>query len=265
MDEIQILGYTGALAIGLVLGLMGSGGSLMAVPIFAYIFHLSPVTTTAYSLFVVGTSAAVPTLQNLKTGLINVRLALIFGIPAFISVYGVRRYLMPALPENWLVLDTLLISRDKVIMVLFGLLLLAAALTMIYKRISLVKSHRSTKCNFTLLIFEGILVGSVTGIVGIGGGFLIIPALVFLLKIPIKEAIATSLFIIAFKSLIGFLGDMAYLEINWFFLLVFTVLSIFGILLGRYFSSYIHEEKLQRGFGWFALTMAIFVLHKELF
>lgn len=265
MEEIQILGYVGALAIGLILGLMGSGGSLMAVPIFTYLFHISPVTTTAYSLFVVGTSASIGTIKNFQKGLINVRLALIFGIPAFITVYGVRRYMMPALPEKWLFLDTLTLSRDKVIMLLFAFLLVTASLAMIYKRIPLVKSCRKAKCNHTILILDGILVGALTGFVGIGGGFLIIPALVFLLKMPMREAVATSLFIIAIKSLIGFLGDVGNLEINWFFLLGFTLLSIVGIVLGSYFSAFVKAEKLKIGFGWFALTMALFVICKELF
>lgn len=262
MEEIQILGYIGALILGLILGLIGSGGSLMAVPIFAYVFHLSPVATTAYSLFVVGTSASIGTFRNLKMGLINLRLALIFGIPAFVSVYVVRRYIMPILPENLILFEIVPVARDKAIMVLFALLLLIAAIAMIYK--PTVKDNKSTKCNYVLLFIEGMIVGAITGIVGIGGGFLIIPALVFLLKMPMKEAVATSLFIIAFKSLIGFLGDMGHLDINWLFLLSFTLLSIFGILLGTYLSSFINADKLKRGFGWFALSMALFVIHKEL-
>ncbi|WP_149277296.1 sulfite exporter TauE/SafE family protein [Pareuzebyella sediminis] len=265
MEEIQILGYVGALAVGLILGLMGSGGSLMAVPIFTYLFHISPVTTTAYSLFVVGTSASISTLKNLKKGLINVRLALIFAIPAFIAVFCVRRFLIPVLPDELFRWGNLIVSRDTTIMVLFALLLLAASFAMIFKRMPKVGFEGRIKCNATFLFLEGALVGAITGIVGIGGGFLIIPALVFLLKLPMREAIATSLFIIALKSLIGFLGDVGNLQINWLFLLSFTFLSIFGILLGSYFSVFVKAEKLKKSFGWFVLTIALFVLYKELF
>ncbi|NNE76945.1 MAG: sulfite exporter TauE/SafE family protein [Pricia sp.] len=267
MDEIQILGYAGALAIGLVLGLMGSGGSLMAVPILTYLFHISPVTTTAYSLFVVGTSASIGSFDNLKRGLIDLRLALIFAFPAFITVYGVRRFVMPILPEELFRWGGHVVSKDMAIMVFFALLLLVASLAMIYKpipsRLRIIGSA-GYGCNYPLLFVEGILVGAITGFVGIGGGFLIIPALVFLLKMPMKEAIATSLFIIALKSLIGFLGDVGNLEINWFFLLSFTVLSILGIVLGSYFSAYIKGEKLKQSFGWFAFVMSLFILYKEL-
>lgn len=231
MEEIHILGYIGALAIGLVQGLIGSGGSLMAVPIFVYVFHLSPLATTAYSLFVVGTSAFIGTFRNLKMGLIDLRLALIFGIPAFISIYVVRWYIMPILPEHLMLFEIVPIARDKAIMVLFALLLLTAAIAMIYT--PTVKNNTSTKYNYVLLFLEGMVVGAITGIVGIGGGFLIIPALVFLLKIPMKEAVATSLFIIAFKSLIGFLGDMGHLDINWLFFAQFYAPINFWDIIGN--------------------------------
>ena len=119
--------------------------------------------------------------------------------------------------------------------------------------------------NIPLIIIEGIVVGILTGIVGAGGGFLIIPALVLLAKLPMKLAVGTSLIIISAKSLIGFLGDVQNLAIDWNFLLTFTVISIIGILIGVYVTKFISGEKLKKGFGWFTLLMALYIIYKELY
>ncbi len=265
METIQIFGYVGALALGVILGLMGSGGSLMAVPIFAYLFHISPITTTAYSLFVVGTSASVGALQNFKRGLVDYRIAFMFGVPAFIAVYVARKFLVPVIPMEIFAVENFVLTRDMAIMVFFAVLMLCASISMIKKKILKIDGNMATRYNYPLIVLDGILVGILTGIVGIGGGFLIIPVLVLWVKLPMKKAVATSLFIIALKSLIGFTGDLGNLEINWSFLLSFTVVSIVGILLGMYLSSFIEGERLKKTFGWLVLIMAIGIFYKELF
>ncbi|MGB5821242.1 MAG: sulfite exporter TauE/SafE family protein [Saonia sp.] len=264
METLQIFGYLGALAVGMILGLMGSGGSMMAVPILAYLFHISPVTTTAYSLFVVGTSASVGAFRNYKKGMVDFRIAIVFAIPAFITVYIVRKFLVPIIPEKIFAIGSFIVTKDIGIMVLFAMLMLCASISMIKKRKKKIDIISVTDYNYPTIVLEGILIGILTGIVGIGGGFLIIPALVLLVKLPMKKAVGTSLFIIALKSLIGFMGDLGNLEINWSFLLSFTMVSMLGILFGVYLSSFIEGEKLKKTFGWLVLVMAIFIFYKEL-
>ena len=265
METIQILGYIGALVLGIILGLMESGGSLMAVPIFAYLFHISPVTTTAYSLFVVGPSASVGALQSFKRELVDYRIAFMFGVPAFMPVYMVRKFTMPIIPQEILTIADFVLTRDITIMVSFAVLMFCAAISMIQKKGLKIGGHAPIRLNYPKIVLEGTLLGAITGIVGIGGGFLIIPVLVLWVKLPMKKAVATSLFIIALKSLIGFTGDLGGLEVNWSFLLSFTMVSIVGILLGIYLSSFIEGEKLKKCFGLIVLIMAIGIFYKELF
>jgi len=260
MEAIEVLGYIGALIIGIVLGLMGSGGSIMAVPIFAYLFQISPVTTTAYSLFVVGTSASVGTLNNFSKKLIDFRIALILAIPAFIAVYIARKFLVPLIPEELMSTGSFVLTKNMGIMLLFALLMIIASISMLKKSVT---CNVGAAFNYPMIVCVGAIIGILTGIVGIGGGFLIIPALVLLVKLPMKKAVATSLFIIALKSLIGFMGDVGNLEINWPFLLIFTLISITGIFMGVYLSAFIKNEKLKRSFGWFVLFIAVGIFCKE--
>lgn len=265
METIQILGYIGALLLGVILGLMGSGGSLMAVPIFAYLFHISPITTTAYSLFVVGTSASVGALQSFKKGLVDYRIAVMLGIPAFMAVYVTRKFLMPIIPQEILTIVDFVLTRDMAIMVSFAILMLFAAISMIQRKDLNIDGHAPARYSYPIIVSEGILVGILTGIVGIGGGFLIIPVLVLWVKLPMKKAVATSLFIIALKSFIGFTGDLGNPEVNWSFLLSFTMVSVVGIFLGIYLSTFVEGEKLKKAFGWLVLIIAIGIFYKELF
>ncbi len=263
MELFEMLGYAGAVAVGLVLGLMGSGGSIMAVPILSYLFHINPVTTTAYSLFVVGTSASVGSLRFLKQGLIDLRTAGWFALPAVIGVFAVRRFLIPMLPSEFSLNDFLAIDRDRAIMVLFGIVLCLAALTMIRNRGYHDRMPRLAG-NPAVLVAMGAGVGLLTGIVGVGGGFLIVPVLVGISGMPMARGVATSLFIIAVNALIGFTGNLGYLEIDWYFLLCFTGLSLAGILMGTFMARRIRGFRLKRGFGWMCLATAGFILCREL-
>lgn len=265
MEVIEIFGYIGALIVGVVLGLMGGGGSIIAIPILTYLFHLNPITTTAYSLFVVGTSSSIGTLNNWKKGLIDYRVAIVFAIPAFLAVYVVRKYLMPMIPLEIITTNGFVITRDMAIMVFFAVVMIFSATSMIKKKKLFTTDYISNQHNYPLVIFAGIVIGLLTGVIGIGGGFLIIPTLVLLLKIPMKKAVATTLFIIAIKSLVGFLGDLGNTEINWGFLLVFTAISTIGIFFGIYLSSYIKGVKLKKSFGWMVLLVSFVILYKEIF
>lgn len=263
MEVMEIFGYLGALMVGVVLGLIGGGGSILTVPILVYFFYLNPVTATAYSLFVVGSTALVGALRNMQKGLVVFKTAFVFAGPALLMVFVTRKFVIPALPENLLHLGDLSITKNLAIMVFFAIIMLLASITMIRDK----RPEKDTivlTTNYPLLVFQGIIIGFVTGLVGAGGGFLIIPALVLLAGLPMKKAVATSLFIISINSLIGFTGDLTNLEIDWKFLLFFTLLSIIGIFIGIWLNKSIDGKKLKKAFGWFVLAMGIYIIYKEL-
>ncbi len=266
MEITQILGFVGALIIGLVLGLTGGGGSILTVPVFVYILHINPVTATAYSLFVVGSSSAVGAIDNFNKGRIDFKCSLIFALPAVISIFSTRKYLLPAIPHHIANFGSFELTKDLMIMSFFAILMLVASASMILK-----KKKECVDCenepkesNNGLMILLGALTGLVTGLVGAGGGFIIVPILVFLAGLNMKEAVGTSLFIIAINSIIGFLGDLGHLNVDWFFLLLFTIISIVGIFFGIYLSRFINSQKLKKAFGWMVLIMGIYILYMEL-
>lgn len=265
MEILEILGYFGGLLIGVVLGLIGGGGSILTVPVLVYLLAVNPVTATAYSLFVVGSSALVGALRNIPKKLIDFRTGIVFAIPAFIAVYLTRKYLVPAIPEEIFTLSGFTLTKDIGIMLFFAIIMIIASVSMIKEK-SNGRNLEETKTsyNYPLIILEGMVVGVLTGIVGAGGGFLIIPALVLLAKLPMKKAVATSLLIIAIKSLIGFIGDVENMKIDWVFLLIFTGLSIAGIWLGVYLNNFINGKKLKKAFGWFVLLMGIYIIWSEI-
>ena len=264
MEITELLGYLGALSIGLVLGLIGSGGSILTVPILVYLLAVNPVTATAYSLFIVGSTSLIGAIKNFQKKLVDIKTAVVFSIPAFIAVYITRKFIVPALPDTLFSIAGIIITREIGIMLFFAAIMILASISMIWEQKKLKMNDGDTGFNYPLIIIEGFVVGILTGIVGAGGGFLIIPALVLLAKLPMKNAVATSLLIIAVKSLIGFIGDVENLEINWEFLFIFTGISISGIFLGIYLNRFIPGRKLKKGFGWFVLLMGIYIIWKEL-
>lgn len=266
MEAIEFFGFGGALLIGLVLGLLGGGGSILTVPVLVYLLSADPVTATAYSLFVVGAAALVGTFRNAQKGMVDFRTGIVFAIPAFIAVYCTRKFLVPAIPEQLFSIGTFTMSKDIAIMIFFALIMLLASFSMIRgrKKESETESQSAIRYNYPMIILEGSVVGVLTGIVGAGGGFLIIPALVIFARLPMKKAVGTSLMIIAAKSLIGFLGDVQNLAIDWQFLMLFTGISIAGILIGIYLNNFVDGKKLKQGFGWFVLVMGTFIMVKEL-
>lgn len=264
MNLIEILGYLGAFVVGLVLGLSGGGGSIITVPVMVYLIGINPVTATAYSLFVVGSTSTIGAFQNFRKQLVDVKTAIIFAIPAFTVVYLTRRYLVPAIPESVFTVNDFVFTKDIFIMLFFAIIMIIASFSMIRSKEDIPDPTFKTDINIVWLILIGIAVGLLTGIIGAGGGFLIIPALVVLAKLPMKKAIGTSLFIIAANSLIGFIGDLQNMDIDWTFLLIFTGISIVGILFGVYASKFISGTRLKKGFGWFTLLVAFYIIYKEL-
>lgn len=267
MEILELLGYACALIIGITLGLIGGGGSILAVPVLAYLFSVNEKVATAYSLFIVGASALLGGIKKHLKGYVDWRTAIVFGIPAIIGVTLVRRYVVPALPEVLFSLGEFDFTRRMGMFGLFAVLMIPAAFSMLKKRKEPNhKSDNNLNYNYPLILTEGLLVGAVTGMIGAGGGFLIIPTLVILAKMEMKVAVGTSLIIIAFKSLLGFLlGDALTIEIDWVFLSVFTGISFVGTFIGSYLSTFIDGSKLKKGFGYFILIMAVFIFYMEFF
>ncbi|MEZ4802120.1 MAG: sulfite exporter TauE/SafE family protein [Gelidibacter sp.] len=261
MSITEIFGYIGALLVGVVLGLIGGGGSILTVPILVYFFYLNPVTATAYSLFVVGSSALVGAFRNMQKKRVVFKTALIFAGPAFIMVFITRKFIIPAIPETLFYIGNFLVTKNLAIMIFFAIIMLLASITMIRNKRP--EEAEVKKTNYSLLMLQGIIIGFVTGMVGAGGGFLIIPALVILAGLPMKKAVATSLFIIAINSLIGFTGDLTNMNINWPFLLTFTAIAVVGIFIGIWLNKFIDGKKLKKAFGWFVLIMGIYIIYKE--
>lgn len=265
MEIIALVGYAAAIIIGVSLGLIGGGGSILTVPVLVYILGIDPVLATAYSLFVVGSTSLVGSFTYMRKQLVNYKTALVFAVPSFIAVFLTRKFVVPSLPDPLFAMGEMQVTKSIGIMVFFAIIMLAASYSMIKgsgKKDS--EEENEVKFNIPLIAVEGVVVGLITGLVGAGGGFLIIPALVLLAKLPMKMAVGTSLLIIAAKSLIGFLGDVSNQVIDWNMLLIFTGLSIVGIFIGSSLSKKINEKALKKGFGWFVLIMGVYIIFKEL-
>ena len=263
---MEITGYIASIFIGISLGLIGSGGSILTVPVLVYLFGIGVEMSTAYSLFIVGSTALVGGVRNAFLGNVNYKTAVVFTIPAFIAVYTTRAYLVPAIPSVIMTLGTYVLTKDIAIMVFFALVMLAASVSMIRNKRKKEKENAVPQLNLPVIIIEGAVVGVLTGIVGAGGGFLIIPALVLFAKLPMKKAVGTSLLIIAAKSLIGFIGDVQRYgdQLDWTRLLTVTAIAVFGIFIGIYLNTFIDGKKLKKGFGWFVLLMAVYIIGKQL-
>ena len=265
---MEIIGYFASALIGVSLGLIGGGGSILTVPVLVYLFGVDPVLATAYSLFIVGSTSLVGSFPKYRDGMVNLKTAVIFGIPAILAVYATRAFLVPMIPDPVFSLGSFIVSKAMFMMGLFAILMVFASYSMIRdkKKDSNDKEPEGPqKFNYPMILMEGAVVGILTGLVGAGGGFLIIPALVLFSKLPMKQAVGTSLLIIAAKSLIGFTGDLSHYEMDWTLLGTVTALAIVGIFIGNRLSRKVDGDKLKKAFGWFVLVMGIYILVKELY
>ncbi|MDX1907960.1 MAG: sulfite exporter TauE/SafE family protein [Bacteroidia bacterium] len=262
---MEIIGYVMAVLVGISLGMIGSGGSILTVPILVYIMGVSPVLATAYSLFIVGSTALVGGIQSARLRMVDFRTVLIFGAPSIAAVYLTRRWLVPLIPEVLWRAGDFTLTKPMALMLLFAGVMIAAAVSMIRPGKAEREEDTTIHYHYPMILLEGTVVGVLTGLVGAGGGFLIIPALVLLARMPMRKAVGTSLFIIAAKSLIGFIGDLQGGEvIDWRLLGIFTALAVGGIFAGLFFSKRVPGGKLRRAFGWFVLVMGAYIVFKEL-
>jgi uncharacterized protein len=268
--DMLLLGYLLAALVGVSLGLIGGGGSILTVPILVYVIGVNPKLATSYSLFIVGSTSLVGAFNNYRKGFVQIRTATLFGIASVATVFITRKFIVPVIPKQIFRVGNFVLTEEVLIMLLFAVLMLAASIAMI-KNGS--EDEVSTpfdpdikrKINFPKLLGYGVAIGLATGLLGAGGGFLLIPTLVLLMGLPIKEAIGTSLLIIALNSLIGFTGDIGHFEMDWPFLGKITVIAIAGIFIGGFIGQMIDASKLKKAFGWFVLAMAIYIILKEIF
>ena len=261
---LEILGYIAAFFMGLTLGTIGGGGSILTVPILVYLMGINPVIATGYSLLIVGSAAAFGALQYYRKGLIHIKAAMTFAIPSIIATYLTRAFVMPAIPDP-ISQTPITIYKDIALMVLFAGLMIAAAIMMLRNSKKLVPPKEQANRHTGLIIIDGTIVGAATGMLGAGGGFLIIPALVLLIGMPMKEAVGASLLIIALKSLIGFIGDIqSGIELQLPMLSLFFTATFAGMFLATRISSLFDSKKLQQVFAYFILIIAFIILAKEL-
>ncbi|MEI9910276.1 MAG: sulfite exporter TauE/SafE family protein [Bacteroidota bacterium] len=264
---MEIIGYIASVLIGISLGLVGSGGSMLTVPVLVYLMHVNPLLATTSSLFIVGATSLVGGLRAYAKKIVDFKAVTEFGIPSIFSIFITRHYLLPALPQHFFSIGHISVSKEMFLMLVFALLMLAASFSMIRSRYlesqaGLTEKDRDNKALF--LVVLGLFIGVVTGLLGAGGGFLIIPSLVLFLKLPMKNAVGTSLLIVAINSLLGFLFSLKQFEYNWTILLSFTALSVAGLFIGSKLSEKIPGDSLKKGFGWFVLVMGIYIIVKEL-
>jgi uncharacterized protein len=265
---MEIVGYITAIFIGLSLGLVGGGGSIITVPVLVYLLNVEPVLATMYSLFIVGSCSLIGAAKAYKRGQINVPVIFVFGSASMLTVFIARHYLVPLLPEYFFTIGPLVVTKAVFLMLLFASLMLLTSVSMIRSsargRLVAIPAHDEPRKMLPLFL-QGAGVGIVTGLLGAGGGFLIIPALVLFGKLPMKTAVGSSLTIMTFSSLFGFFSTLPQYTINWIQLLGFTAIAIGGIFIGMALSDKISGHSLRKGFGWFVFIIAIVVLLREIF
>ena len=253
--------YVIAGIIGVSLGLMGAGGAIVAVPAFVYIGGIPPTLATGYALFVVAVATAVGAIQYLRAGLVDWRSVGAFGVTTLVSIALIRRFLLPTLPEQFTLLQTTM-STNMVLMLAFAGILIGAGVAMLKSK---PKPHSDEPAHLGRLTTFGLIIGIVSGFLGVGGGFLMTPALVLWANIDMKKAVGTSLVLISGNGLVGVAADLSGdVQYDWPFLLTFTALTTIGIVVGTILSKRIDGQKLKVGFGYFVLTLGAVVLLREL-
>ncbi|MFY7788576.1 MAG: sulfite exporter TauE/SafE family protein [Thermoflexibacteraceae bacterium] len=262
---IEIIGYSAAVVMGLVLGLTGSGGAILTVPILVYLFSIDALLATTYSLGIVGATSLVGTVRQVKMGNISWETALSFGLTSVIGVIFARKVILPYVPDPILHIGNFTLSKPIGLLLLFALLMLLAAYKMIKPQQYVASDVQHANHNKVILGIKGLFIGIITGFVGASGGFLIIPVLVLGAKLPMKKAIGTSLFVVMLNCLIGFASSLgSSVHIQWEFISAFTALAVIGIVAGIQYASKVSNEKLKPAFGWFVLIMGVFIITKEL-
>lgn len=264
---IGSFGFAAMVVVGVVLGTIGAGGSILVVPILVYLFAVPASLATGYSLLIVGATAFAGAVTYFRRGQSDTRMALVFGVPAIVAVYLTRRFFFPAIPDPIVEAGGFVLGKDRGVMILFAVFMLVAAVSMMRSggesEAEAVRAREGR--NLPLISLVGFTVGVFTGLVGAGGGFMILPALVLLGGLPMKVAIGTDLIIIAAKSLLGFVGEMQAVEgIDYGFLGLITLLPLLGMTVGTYLNRRTPAPILRTAFGWFVLIMGGVIVVREM-
>ena len=263
MKELET--FIASLGIGLSLGLIGAGGSILTIPVFVYILKKDPVSSSVYSMFVVGISSMAGSIQSIFNKLVDFKAVVTFGIPSVLGVFIARKTIFPVIPDELFSVGSFTLSKSMLLMLCLSSLMFLAARRMLKpaeKRDAI--ELRDAQVTLALLL-RGLVVGMVTGLLGIGGGFLIVPALYLLVNLPVKKAIGTALLIIAINSLFGFLNSYTSMEIDWLLLIKFSMGAVVGIIIGTKPSRKIPGNYLKKTFGWVILSMSFYIVYKQFF
>lgn len=261
---MEIAGYIAALLIGISLGLIGGGGSILTIPVLVYLFKIQPTDATGYSLFIVGCSSLAGAYKYWRRNYINFRAALYFGTASIITVLFMRKLVLPRIPEVLWRFDNFTITRSLLTMLLFAMVMIVASLNMIQKP-HVIHLDKNQPIHLRKALLRGIAVGTLTGLLGAGGGFLITPVLLFSFHLSMKDAIGTSLLIIAMNSLSGFAGDLFHQSFDWSLLLPVTAIAVTGTFIGRRLGQDMAGDRLKKWFGWFVLVMGCYIIIHEIF
>lgn len=262
---MDIFGYVASFGMGITLGLMGGGGSILMVPILVYLFSISPMLATSYSLFVVGSTALLGSVMYIRRGEVNFKIGLAFAIPSIVGVTLSRVLIVPGIPDEIIKLNTFIVTKEILILLTFAALMIMASYSMIIKKAERKRIELSPLLRVAVISLEGFAIGIIAGFVGAGGGFLIIPALVILTGLSMRMAVGTSLVIIAIQSLVGFVGDIFRgVVVDWKLLGAIALIAIFGIMVGSLVAHKVKEQKLKTAFGWFVLIMGGTILIEQI-
>jgi uncharacterized protein len=263
MKELEA--FAASLGIGLSLGFIGAGGSILTIPVFVYILKKDPLSSGVYSMFVVGISGMAGSIQSMFNKLVDFKVTLTFGIPSVAGVLIARKMIFPYIPDQLFSMGSFILSKNILFMLFLSLLMFLSALRMLNPAMTGDLAAPTDKPAIILLLFRGLFVGIITGLLGIGGGFLIVPALYFLARLPVKKAIGTALLIITANSLFSFLSSYASMNIDWLLLVKFSLGAIAGILIGTKLSKQIPGDYLKKIFGWFVLSISVYIVYKQFF
>ena len=269
-DRMEIVGYIAAVLIGVSLGLIGGGGSILTIPVLVYLLGIDAVLATGYSLFIVGVTSLVGGARAFMNKTVDFRAVSLFGIPSILTIFIARHFALPAIPEHLFYIGAMDISKGRFLMLVFSLLMLLSAFFMLRDtkdpdEVTTEEKESMHPYKVLSLLVPGLIVGFTTGLLGAGGGFLIVPALVLFLRLPMKTAIGTSLLIIAINSIFGFVFSIGHYHFSWKILFIFTSLAISGVVIGSFLSQKLNANYLKRIFGWFVLLIAIYIIINELF
>jgi uncharacterized membrane protein YfcA len=261
MKELET--YMASILIGLCLGLIGAGGSILTIPVFVYILKTDPVASTIYSMFIVGCCSLVGSILSFYKKLVDLKTALLFGMPSVTGVFIARKLIFPILPEKLFFIGSFEVTKDDLIMISLAIIMFFISMKMLKRSVEPIMKNDTPRRRTALVLLQGTITGIITGLLGIGGGFLIVPALLLLLRLPVRSAIGTTLVIITINSTAGFVSSYSSIPMEWTLLIKFALGSIVGIIAGTKLSERIQANNLKKSLGWFIVFTSVYILYRQ--